>query len=60
MKSTIKKNLNVLEHTLGNFKNQLGSDEKQEKEKAPVSKKRPELLLCLGSREELESGGYVG
>jgi uncharacterized protein YbgA (DUF1722 family)/uncharacterized protein YbbK (DUF523 family) len=30
MKSTIKKNLNVLEHILGYFKNQLGSDEKQE------------------------------
>jgi len=30
MKSTIKKNLNVLEHILGYFKNQLDSDEKQE------------------------------
>jgi len=30
MKSTIKKNLNVLEHILGYFKNQLGPDEKQE------------------------------
>jgi len=30
MKSTIKKNLNVLEHILGYFKNQLSSDEKQE------------------------------
>jgi uncharacterized protein YbgA (DUF1722 family)/uncharacterized protein YbbK (DUF523 family) len=29
-KSTIKKNLNVLEHILGYFKNRLGSDEKQE------------------------------
>ena len=30
MKSTIKKNLNVIEHILGYFKNQLGPDEKQE------------------------------
>jgi uncharacterized protein YbgA (DUF1722 family)/uncharacterized protein YbbK (DUF523 family) len=30
MKSTIKKNLNVIEHILGYFKNQLSSDEKQE------------------------------
>jgi len=30
MKSTIKKNLNVLEHILGYFKNQLDPDEKQE------------------------------
>ena len=30
MKSTLKKNLNVLEHILGYFKNQLSSDEKQE------------------------------
>jgi len=30
MKSTIKKNMNVLEHILGYFKNQLGPDEKQE------------------------------
>ena len=30
MKSTLKKNLNVLEHILGFFKNQLSSDEKQE------------------------------
>jgi uncharacterized protein YbgA (DUF1722 family)/uncharacterized protein YbbK (DUF523 family) len=30
MKSTIKKNLNVLEHILGYFKNQLSADEKQE------------------------------
>ncbi len=30
MKSTIKKNLNVLEHILGYFKNQLDADEKQE------------------------------
>lgn len=30
MESTIKKSLNVLEHVLGYFKHQLGSDEKQE------------------------------
>jgi len=30
MKSTLKKNMNVLEHILGYFKNQLSSDEKQE------------------------------
>jgi uncharacterized protein YbgA (DUF1722 family)/uncharacterized protein YbbK (DUF523 family) len=30
MKSTVKKNLNVLEHILGYFKNQLSADEKQE------------------------------
>ncbi len=30
MKSTLKKNLNVLEHILGYFKKQLNSDEKQE------------------------------
>ncbi|MCX5880895.1 MAG: DUF523 and DUF1722 domain-containing protein [Deltaproteobacteria bacterium] len=30
MKSTLKKNLNVLEHILGYFKNDLSSDEKQE------------------------------
>ena len=30
MKSTIKKNLNVIEHILGYFKNQLSPDEKQE------------------------------
>ncbi|MBI5593795.1 MAG: DUF523 and DUF1722 domain-containing protein [Deltaproteobacteria bacterium] len=30
MKSTLKKNLNVLEHILGYFKNRLSSDEKQE------------------------------
>jgi uncharacterized protein YbgA (DUF1722 family)/uncharacterized protein YbbK (DUF523 family) len=30
MKSTLKKNLNVLEHILGYFKNQLSADEKQE------------------------------
>jgi uncharacterized protein YbgA (DUF1722 family)/uncharacterized protein YbbK (DUF523 family) len=30
MKSTLKKNLNVLEHILGYFKNKLSSDEKQE------------------------------
>ena len=30
MKSTVKKNLNVLEHILGYFKKQLSADEKQE------------------------------
>jgi len=30
MKSTIKKNLNVLEHILGYFKAQFSADEKQE------------------------------
>jgi uncharacterized protein YbgA (DUF1722 family)/uncharacterized protein YbbK (DUF523 family) len=30
MKSTVKKNLNVLEHILGYFKNQLSADEKKE------------------------------
>jgi uncharacterized protein YbgA (DUF1722 family) len=30
MKTTVKKNLNVLEHILGYFKKQLSADEKQE------------------------------
>jgi len=30
MKSTLMKNLNVLDHILGYFKNQLSADEKQE------------------------------
>jgi uncharacterized protein YbgA (DUF1722 family) len=30
LQSTIKKNVNVLQHRLGYFKNQLGADEKRE------------------------------